>query len=171
MSRPNATASALAPGHDSVLPSQVVPNPADALQLEAVGLHTVETYSFSGGWLPRDEYGKRPPQNIHSSPRSRRFDVSRRGDSHFVPLVGTFIEPTLLPSCARVDELVQFPGYPLNGSPQVRIINRSHALRFLPLQKISTRYWDRTRNPITRSKLAHQVAKKLEKYLNSMSVS
>lgn len=47
-----------------------------------------------------------------------------------------------------------FPGYPLNGYPQ-----------------ISTRYWNRNRDPITRGKLAHEVARKLKQYLDTMNAS
>ncbi|KAF9644512.1 hypothetical protein BDM02DRAFT_3121809, partial [Thelephora ganbajun] len=47
-----------------------------------------------------------------------------------------------------------FPGYPPNCSAQ-----------------IPTMAWTRARTPIIRSKLAYEVAKKLERYLQSMAVS
>ena len=37
--------------------------------------------------------------------------------------------------------------------------------------KISTRNWTKGRDPITRSKLAYQLSKKLKEYLDSMAVS
>lgn len=46
----------------------------------------------------------------------------------------------------------QFPGYPKNGTTQ-----------------ISTLGWKKERIPITRSKLAYEVAKKLKRYLDSMT--
>ncbi|KAF9786268.1 hypothetical protein BJ322DRAFT_1108130 [Thelephora terrestris] len=49
---------------------------------------------------------------------------------------------------------ILFPGYPGNESHQ-----------------IFTTHWNKERDPITRSKLAHHVARKLEQYLNSISSS
>jgi hypothetical protein len=37
-------------------------------------------------------------------------------------------------------------------------------------RKIHTMNWTRTRKPIPRSKLAHEIARKLDRYLNHMSV-
>jgi len=47
-----------------------------------------------------------------------------------------------------------FPGYPPNKSPQ-----------------ISTKFWNKGRDPITRSKLAYHIARKLKQYSDSMSSS
>jgi len=49
---------------------------------------------------------------------------------------------------------IWYPGYPLNKSPQ-----------------IFTTFWNRDRDPISRSQLAFLIARKLEKYLDSMSSS
>jgi len=79
------------------------------------------------------------------------------------------------PGCdkiSRVDSIhPQFPGYPTNGcSYQVWLL---HSLYFHVLTtrwKINTLDWTRKRLPITRRKLAHEVARRLERYLCYMSV-
>lgn len=73
---------------------------------------------------------------------------------------------------ARVDLIhPQFPGYPANSGPcQVWLL---HLLYFRVLTvrgKINILDWTRKRLPITRSKLAHEVARKLERYLDYMAV-
>ena len=81
----------------------------------------------------------------------------------------------LSPVCHKITGvdliLPQFPGYPANSGPcQVWLL---HLLYFHVLTargKINTLNWTRKRLPITRSKLAHEVARKLERYLDHMAV-
>lgn len=65
----------------------------------------------------------------------------------------------------------QFPGYPGNGgSCQVRLLRRLRCHVLTSWWKIHTRDWTKQNLPITRSKLAHEVAKKLEQYLRQTAV-
>jgi hypothetical protein len=73
---------------------------------------------------------------------------------------------------AEADRVPKFPGYPANvGSCQVRPLgDRSRCHTLTPKWKIHVLDWTRNRQPIKRSKLAHDVAKKLEQYLNHIAV-
>ena len=66
---------------------------------------------------------------------------------------------------------LKFPGCPPNGSIQVGtliLVVLSHNDRD---KKISTKHWGRVRDPISRSHLAYQVAKRIKQYLEDMAVS
>ena len=66
---------------------------------------------------------------------------------------------------------LKFPGYPDNGSScQVGLLYRlcCHMLTTRP--KIHALNWTRSRKPIQRSKLAYEVARKVERYLDYMAV-
>ena len=65
----------------------------------------------------------------------------------------------------------KFPGYPDNGSScQVRLLYRLCCHILTTRCKIHALNWTRSRKPIQRSKLAHEVARKVERYLNRMTV-
>jgi len=65
----------------------------------------------------------------------------------------------------------QFPGYPGNGgSCQVWLLRMLGCHALTSWWKIHAQDWTRKRKPITRSKLAHEVAKKLEQYLRQIAV-
>lgn len=70
---------------------------------------------------------------------------------HFTGLDGRD-DPMFRNSAGAISCRFMFPGYPLNSSGQ-----------------ISTLGWAKHRSPITRSKLAHEIAKKLNNYLESMA--
>jgi len=66
---------------------------------------------------------------------------------------------------------LKFPGYPDNGgSCQVGSLRRLCHRILTTKWKIHALNWTRNRVPIPRSKLAHEVARKLERYLNRMAV-
>ena len=66
---------------------------------------------------------------------------------------------------------LKFPGYPDNGSScQVRLLYRLCCHMLITSRKIHALNWTRSRKPIQRSKLAHEVARRVERYLNRMAV-
>jgi len=66
---------------------------------------------------------------------------------------------------------LQFPGYPTNGrSYQVWLLYLLYCHVLTTRGKINTLNWTRKRQPITRRKLAYEVAKRLEQYLFDMAV-
>jgi len=74
------------------------------------------------------------------------------------------------PGSSRADP-PKFPGYPDNGSScQVRPAYRLYCHMLTTRLKIHALNWTRNRVPIQRSKLAHEVAKKVDRYLNHMDV-
>jgi len=76
----------------------------------------------------------------------------------------------LLPEAAELTPS-KFPGYPDNGSRcQVILLFRLHCHILITRWKIHALNWTRNREPIPRSKLAHEVARKLERYLSRMTV-
>jgi len=67
--------------------------------------------------------------------------------------------------------LTKFPGYPDNGSScQVRLLYRLCCHMLTVRWKLHALNWTRNRLPIQRSKLAHEVARKVEQYLTRMVV-
>ena len=65
----------------------------------------------------------------------------------------------------------QFPGYPDNdGSYQVWLLRLLYFHILTPRGKITTLDWTKRRLPITRSKLAYEVAKKVKRYLCCLAV-
>ena len=74
---------------------------------------------------------------------------------------------------AEVVELtpLKFRGYPDNGSScQVILLYRLCWHMLITRWKIHALNWTRSRKPIPRSKLAHEVARKVERYLTRMAV-
>lgn len=73
---------------------------------------------------------------------------------------------------SRVDSVhLQFPGYPANNSScQVLLVYQLYCRVLTARWKIHVLDWTRKRSPITRGKLAYEIAKKLERYLRYMAV-
>ena len=87
-----------------------------------------------------------------------------------MPVAGGFIMIGFSPEAAELTP-PKFPGYPDNGkSCQVRSSRQLCCHMLITRRKIHALNWTKNRLPILRSKLAHEVARKLEGYLNRMIV-
>ena len=66
----------------------------------------------------------------------------------------------------------QFPGYPTNTRcNQVRILVQLFPIRLFTCFQIAVRNWKKPPAPIMRSKLAYEIAKHVNQYMNTSSVS
>jgi carboxypeptidase C (cathepsin A) len=133
-------------------------------------LQTVESHFVQRGWSTRDQYGRCVPQEICGSRRPRRSGAARCLRSHFVSVPGRFI--VAFHQTATTDRTPSFPVIrPI--AARARYVHRTAGPHHHPLTikwKISALGWTKNRLPITRSKLAYEVAKKLKLYLDNIAV-
>ncbi|KAF9643436.1 hypothetical protein BDM02DRAFT_3123468 [Thelephora ganbajun] len=128
------------------LPAQSLP-PATALPLnwikvpQSVYGHGSTQWDFKRSESIYFSTNGRPGINLGDALRKKYAGLDGQGD------------PMLQDSAGAISCRLLFPGYPDNGSScQIHTLN-----------------WTRSRLPIPRSKLAHEVAKKLDRYLNRMA--
>lgn len=118
--------------------------------------------NFPADWveIPQRTYNRGPKRlgfeqlgPIHFSTMSRPgINLGDALRKNFVDLVGRD-DPMLQGSSGVISCRLLFPGYPENGSScQIHTLN-----------------WTRTRTPIPRSKLAYEIARKVERYLTQMT--
>jgi len=134
-------------------------------------LRKIGAYFLQYEWSSGHKYRRCPPQGIYGTRWPRRSGTTRGRGCHFVSVAGRFIVAPL-PVHVRPLELTvpKFPGYPANSSCQVCPPDQSHSQALIMWWKIHVLGWARNRLPITRSKLSHEVAKKVERYLASVAV-
>lgn len=133
-----------------------------------MGLRKVGAYLFQCEWSGGYKFGRRPPQGVHGARWPGRSGAARGCRCHFVSVAGRFTVVLVKPLVRPVDLTPpKFPGYPANSSscqvcPPNQLSNQVLSTRW----KIHVLDWTKNRQPITRSKLAYEVAKQVQRYLN-----
>ena len=122
-------------------------------------------------WSSGHKYWRRPSQDIYGTRWPGRSGAARGCGCHFVSVTGMFtVFPFRMPIRPLELTIPKFPGYPANSSCQVCPPNQSHRQMLIMRRKIHVLGWARSRLPITRSKLAHEIAKKVQRYLTTIAV-
>lgn len=121
--------------------------------------------------------GGRPGINLGNALRKRFEGLDGRDDPVLQDAAGAIscrflVGLSVFHKIFGVDSVhPQFPGYPdTGGSFQVWLLHQLRCHILTSRWKIHALDWTRKRQPITRSKLAHEVSKKLERYLRQMAV-
>ena len=168
ISKTNSADPTFAPGYS--FPAQLDQGATEGLQKETMELQPVESRFFQRGRPTRGQYGRCVPQEICGSRRPRRSGAARCLRSHFVSVPGRFI--VVFHQTATADCTPSSPGIrPI--AAHARYVHQTAGAHHHPLTikwKISVLDWTKDRLPITRSKLAHEVAKKLQLYLDNIAV-